>query len=96
MDPGSRTVTVPIGVHVDLGATAKALAADRSSRRIARALDCGALVNLGGDVAVSGSSPTGGWGVGIAPVCTAPLDSVGPVVAVFDGGLATSLSLIHI
>jgi thiamine biosynthesis lipoprotein len=90
MDPGSRTVTVPIGVHVDLGATAKALAADRSSRRIARALDCGALVNLGGDVAVSGSSPTGGWGVGIAPVCTAPLDSVGPVVAVFDGGLATS------
>jgi thiamine biosynthesis lipoprotein len=90
MDPDSRTVAVPVGVHVDLGATAKALAADRSSRRIAGALDCGALVNLGGDVAVSGSCPTGGWGVGIAPRCTAPPDSVRPVVAVSDGGLATS------
>lgn len=90
MDPGPRTVTVPIGVHVDLGATAKALAADRSARRIAQVLDGGVLVNLGGDVAVSGPCPTGGWGVGIAPRCTVPTDSVGPVVPVFAGGLATS------
>jgi FAD:protein FMN transferase len=90
MEPGARTVAVPVGVHLDLGASAKALAADRSSRRIARALDCGALVNLGGDVAVSGACPPGGWGVGIAPRCTAPTDSAGPVVSVSAGGLATS------
>jgi thiamine biosynthesis lipoprotein len=90
MDPGARTVAVPVGVHLDLGATAKALAADRSARRIARVLGGGALVNLGGDVAVSGACPPVGWGVGIAPRCTAPTDAVGPVVAVSAGGLATS------
>ncbi len=52
-----RTVAVPPGVHLDLGATAKALAADRAADRIADALGCGVLVNLGGDVAVSGSAP---------------------------------------
>ncbi len=90
LDPGARTAAVPVGVHLDLGATAKALAADRSARRIAQVLSSGALVNLGGDVSVSGACPPGGWGVGIAPRCTAPTDSVGPVVAVATGGLATS------
>ncbi len=90
LDAGDRTVVIPAGVHVDLGATAKAWAADRAAQRIAAALECGALVNLGGDIAVSGPCPRGGWAVGIAPECTAPVETVDQVVAVFGGGLATS------
>ena len=58
--PSARTVAIPVGVHVDLGATAKALAADRAAGRIADALGCGVLVNLGGDVAVAGPARPGG------------------------------------
>ena len=57
LDPEARTVAVPIGVHVDLGATAKAFVADRAAARLADALGCGVLVNLGGDVAVAGTAP---------------------------------------
>jgi thiamine biosynthesis lipoprotein len=90
LDPDARTVAIPSGVHVDLGATAKAFAADRAAQRIASVLDGGVLVNLGGDVAVAGKGPRGGWSVGIAPRCTMALDDVEQVVAVFGGGLATS------
>jgi len=50
---------------LDLGATAKALAADRAAIRIAASLNCGTLVNLGGDIAVAGEPPEQGWLVGI-------------------------------
>jgi thiamine biosynthesis lipoprotein len=83
-------VTIPAGVHVDLGATAKAFAADCAAERIASNLGCGVLVNLGGDVAVAGPAPLGGWPIGIAPVCTASLDEVDETVAIYQGGLATS------
>ena len=90
LDRDDHTLAIPTGVHLDVGATAKALAADRSAGRLASSLGCGALVNLGGDVAVAGTTPTGGWAVGIAPRCTTPLDSVDQVVTVHAGGLATS------
>jgi thiamine biosynthesis lipoprotein len=90
LDPWTRTVTIPIGVHVDLGSTGKAFAADRSARRIAETLGCGALVNLGGDVAVAGPAPVDGWGVGIALSSrTAPSDA-DEVVVLRQGGLASS------
>ena len=90
LDPADRTVAVPEGVRIDIGATAKARAADRTAHRIAADLGCGALVNLGGDVAVAGLPPTGGWAVGIAGHCAIPTDAVDQVVAVREGGLATS------
>jgi len=90
LDPSTRTVAIPVGVHVDLGSTGKAFAADRSARRIAEALDCGVLVNLGGDVAVAGPAPVAGWGVGIALSSqTAPTEA-DEVVVLRDGGLASS------
>jgi len=52
---------VPDGVLLDLGATAKAVAADRAAARIAERLDVGALVALGGDIATAGRGPAGGW-----------------------------------
>jgi FAD:protein FMN transferase len=90
LDPGATTVSVPACVHVDLGASAKAFAADGGARRIAASFGCGTLVNLGGDVAVAGPAPSGGWNVGIAPECQAPIDRVDQVVSLASGGLASS------
>ena len=59
LDEQSRVLTLPLGVNLDLGATAKAWAADRSAARLAGALGCGVLVGLGGDIAVAGPPPRG-------------------------------------
>lgn len=59
----NRTLTLPPGVHLDLGATAKAHAADRAAALVFAELGCGVLVNLGGDIATAGPAPDGGWQV---------------------------------
>lgn len=59
-----RLVVVP-GTRLDLGSTAKALAADECANLVATALGCGVLINLGGDVATAGGAPRGGWIVGV-------------------------------
>jgi thiamine biosynthesis lipoprotein ApbE len=88
-----RTLTMPDGVQLDLGATAKAWAADRSAARIAPRVGCGVLVSLGGDIAVAGPAPDGGWRIRVQDVTGSPDDPPdGPyaLVAIHDGGLATS------
>jgi FAD:protein FMN transferase len=90
LDEERSTVRVPLGVELDLGATAKALAADRAARAAHEAAGCGVLVSLGGDVAVAGDSPPGGWSVRIADDHATPLDTNGPTVALAGGGLASS------
>ncbi|NMO54582.1 FAD:protein FMN transferase [Actinoplanes sp. TBRC 11911] len=56
-------LTVPDGVRLDLGATAKAVAADRAAALVADRLGTGVLVALGGDIATAGPAPAGGWRV---------------------------------
>jgi thiamine biosynthesis lipoprotein len=90
LDEERRTVRVPRGVELDLGATAKALAADRSARAAFTQTGAGVLVSLGGDVAIAGSPPPDGWAIRVADDNAAPLESSGPVVNVHAGGLATS------
>ena len=93
LDPASRTLTLPPGIRLDLGATAKAWAADRSAARIAAALGGGVLVGLGGDVSVAGPAPEGGWRIRVQDVTGRPDETPpGPatVVAITGGGLATS------
>lgn len=58
-----RELTVPGGVLLDLGATAKAVAADRAAALVAVRLGTGVLVALGGDIATAGPAPEGGWRV---------------------------------
>ncbi len=58
-----RSVNVPSGVVLDLGATAKAVAADRCAQRVHQATGIGVLINLGGDIATAGPAPGGGWRV---------------------------------
>jgi len=60
VDVAAGTVRVPDGVELDLGATAKAFAADRCARLAADLCGCGVLVALGGDIAVGGEPPSGG------------------------------------
>jgi thiamine biosynthesis lipoprotein len=90
LDAERGTVRIPRGTELDLGATAKALAADRAADAAANATGCGVLVSLGGDVAAAGAAPPGGWPIRIADDSGAPLDGQGPVVAIAGGGLATS------
>jgi thiamine biosynthesis lipoprotein len=86
-------VTLAGGAQLDLGATAKAWAADRSAARIAARTGGGVLVSLGGDIAVAGQAPAGDWRVRVQDVTGAPEDPpAGPYaqIAIRDGGLATS------
>jgi thiamine biosynthesis lipoprotein len=64
-DSERRRLTLPRGMALDIGATGKAAAADAIARRLARALPGGFLVNIGGDIAVSGAVPVVGWPVAV-------------------------------
>jgi thiamine biosynthesis lipoprotein len=86
IDVADRRVLLPRTVGLDLGATAKALAADRAARRIAADIGGGVLVGLGGDVATSGPAPEDGWRVGVGHR-SAHADAS---ITIRSGGLATS------
>ncbi len=89
-DPRSREVVVPRGVLLDLGATAKALAADRAAAAAAAETGGGVLVSLGGDVAVAGPAPVGGWRVAIGDDHVHADVAPDETVTIAAGGLATS------
>jgi thiamine biosynthesis lipoprotein len=95
LDVAQGTLYVPRGVELDLGATAKAFAADCSAATIAGSTGCGVLVSLGGDIAVAGSPPPAGWVVRIADDHEAPLDTPGPSIVISTGGLATSSTTVR-
>jgi thiamine biosynthesis lipoprotein len=90
LDVDRHEVLVPRGVHIDLGATAKAFTADRAADRIGLALGCGVLVSLGGDVATHGVAPQGGWRLGIGDDHRAAGTDPDAMVTITSGGLATS------
>jgi thiamine biosynthesis lipoprotein ApbE len=90
VDDAAGTVRVPAGVVLDLGATAKAYAADRAAADAASAAGCGVLVSLGGDVAVAGECPPAGWTVHLADDSATAPDPGLPSVRIRTGGLATS------
>lgn len=92
-DPIRRTARVARGTRLDLGATGKALAADRAAAKAAAAAGCGVLVSLGGDVGVAGRAPEGGWAVGIAEDHRAQVSDVHLTIAIDRGGIATSSTI---
>ena len=95
LDVATRSVTVPRGVELDLGATAKALAADRAAAAAARATGAGVLVSLGGDIALAGAAPAGGWAIRVGEDHAAGPDAPGQTVALRTGGLATSSTTVR-
>jgi ApbE family len=90
LDDGPPSVRCPQGTMLDLGATAKALAADRAARAAAAAAGAGVLVALGGDVAVRGPAPAAGWRVHVTDDHRSAPDAPGQTALVGCGGLATS------
>jgi FAD:protein FMN transferase len=93
LDPAHRTVRLPPGVELDLGATAKAFAADRIAAAVAAALDCGVVVSLGGDVAIAGAAPAGGWPIGVAEDHRQTTGET--TIALASGGVATSSTMLR-
>ncbi len=88
VDRDRRSVRLAADTSLDLGATAKALAADRAAASIHSRLGCGVLVSLGGDVSVAGAAPGGGFDVGIADTCTSSIPA--EAITISSGGLASS------
>jgi thiamine biosynthesis lipoprotein len=90
LDADRGAVLLPRGIDLDLGATAKALAADQAARAISAMAGCGVLVSLGGDIAVAGEPPAGGWRVAVGDDHRTAVADPQTVVTVRGGGLATS------
>jgi thiamine biosynthesis lipoprotein len=89
--PALQSISVPRCVELDLGSTGKALAADlAAAEAMAAAGSGGVLVGLGGDIAVAGGAPEGGWRVLAAEDSALPPSSQGQTVSISAGGLATS------
>jgi FAD:protein FMN transferase len=85
------TIRMPAGVTLDLGATAKALAADRAARAAAAAAGCGVLVSLGGDLATAGSARV--WRVRVTDDHAD--GASGETVEIAGGGVATSSTTVR-
>jgi FAD:protein FMN transferase len=94
-DPEARTVRVPAGFTIDLGATAKAWAADRAAQVAGQIAGCGALVAIGGDIATGGPAPTGGWAVHVTDDHRSDHHAPGQTVTISSGGLATSSTAVR-
>jgi thiamine biosynthesis lipoprotein len=90
VDDDAGTVTIPAGIALDLGATAKALAADHAAAAAAHATGTGVLVSLGGDIAIAGPAPGAGWPIRVTDDHRSGLDAPGQTITIASGGLATS------
>jgi thiamine biosynthesis lipoprotein len=96
LDQAAGTLRLPAGAALDLGAVAKAFAADRAADRIAAAAELGVLVNLGGDIALAGPPLPDGWPVRVTDRPVHRDDGRGDqVVHLHGGGLATSSTVVR-
>ncbi|MGI8711830.1 MAG: FAD:protein FMN transferase [Solirubrobacteraceae bacterium] len=91
LDHRAGTIGLARGVSLDLGATAKALAADRAAAAASQAIrGAGVLVGLGGDIATAGPTPDSGWWVRVTDDHRAGVQAPGQWITIRAGGLATS------
>jgi thiamine biosynthesis lipoprotein len=95
LDRVGSSVLFPAGIRLDLGASAKAWAADRAAAAAARAGVCGALVGIGGDFATSGTAPPGGWRIHVTDDHRSDPSAPGQTVSIRSGGLATSSTAVR-
>lgn len=88
LEAATRTVTLPVGARLDLGGTAKGWVAREAVRRLSAAGP--ALVDAGGDIAVSGAMADGGpWPIAIVSPFGAAEESLA-VLQLASGAVATS------
>ena len=95
LDREACAIRIPTSVGLDLGATAKAWAADRAATVAAAMSGCGVLVSLGGDIATRGPAPDGGWLVRVTDDHRSGISAQGQTVSIRSGGLATSSTTVR-
>jgi FAD:protein FMN transferase len=95
VDRHANTITIARGTSLDLGATAKALAADRGANAASDATGCGVLVSLGGDISTAGSAPSDGWRIRVTDDHRSGIGAPGQWITLGPGGLATSSKLVR-
>lgn len=86
----THAVRLPPGVMLDLGATAKGLAADRAAAAAHTATGAGVLVSCGGDISIAGTPPPGGWHVRVSEYSADGPEAPGQSISLEVGGVATS------
>jgi thiamine biosynthesis lipoprotein len=96
-DERERTVQLPAGVELDLGATGKGLAADLAAAAALAAAGPGAgvLVSLGGDIATAGEAPEGGWVVQVGEDSRTPIRCGEETVSLRSRAIATSSTTVR-
>ena len=95
LDRAAGTARVGRGVRVDLGATAKALAADQAASEAAEATGVGVLVSLSGDLSVAGAAPDEGWRIRVTDDHRSDPSVPGQWISLWTGGLATSSTTVR-
>ncbi len=95
LDRERCSIRIPTAVRLDLGATAKAWAADRAAAAAGKVADCGVLVSIGGDIATSGPAPAEGWLIRVTDDHRSDPSAPGQTVSIRSGGLATSSTAIR-
>jgi thiamine biosynthesis lipoprotein len=95
VDQAAGTVRLARGVRLDLGATAKALAADRAAGDAGAATGCGVLVSFGGDISLAGPPRPEGWMVRVTDDHRSDVSAPGQWITLRSGGLATSSTAVR-
>ena len=90
IDPGSSTITLPPGLVIDPGGIGKGLAADLAVRHLLDLGAAGALVSIGGDLAMAGTPPNDADGWTVAVAHPEPAHGTLCTLLVGAGGVATS------
>jgi thiamine biosynthesis lipoprotein len=95
LDRPAGTARLGRGVRIDLGATAKALAADQAAAAASQATGTGVLVSLSGDLSIAGEAPSGGWRIRVTDDHCADASAPGQWISLSTGGLATSSTTVR-
>ena len=95
VDRAAGTVRTARGVVLDLGATAKALAADHAASAASASVEGSVLVSLGGDISIAGPPPEGGWRIRVTDDHRADETAPGQWITLWAGGLATSSTTVR-
>lgn len=95
IDSERAAIRVPMGVRLDLGATAKAWVADRAAGAVHEATGAGNLVSLGGDIATAGAAPEDGWRIYVTDDHRSASGGSGQTISIRSGAIATSSTAVR-
>jgi thiamine biosynthesis lipoprotein len=95
LDANRAMLRIPVGMKLDLGATAKAWAADRAAKAVHEATGEGVLLSLGGDISTAGPAPPGGWRIHVTDDHRSTPGAPGQTISIAGGGLATSSTTVR-